>query len=68
MNKINTIFKELISGKFAESKKITNPQIQEAKLVPSKINERKSTLKIVIFISFDYIPIHGIVGSYDSSI
>lgn len=33
---------------FAELKKVTNPQIREAKLALSKINKKKSTLRHIL--------------------
>lgn len=46
-NGVNTVLEEVMTENFEELKKVTNPQIQEAKLVLSKINNKDSD-----FISF----------------
>lgn len=62
VNRVDIIFQELMTINFSELKKVTNPQIQEAKLVPSKINKEKSTCKDCDFTSFGCIPKSEIAG------
>lgn len=48
MKRTDIILKELMTKNFAELKKVTNPQIREAKLALSKINKKKSTLRHIL--------------------
>ena len=68
MNRTDRILKVLVAESSVELKKVTNPQIQEAKLVPSKVNKRKYTLKDSEFFSFGYISRSGIARPHESSI